>query len=120
MLSVRIQKTLGDFHLDLSLDADNECCALLGASGSGKSMALKAIAGIITPDAGRITVDGEVLFDSEKRINLSPRARRVGLMFQHYALFPNMTVEENILCGLSRARKPVRRARAGIDRTDAP
>jgi molybdate transport system ATP-binding protein len=112
MLSVHIQKTLGDFHLDLDLEAGDECCALLGASGSGKSMALKAIAGIVTPDAGRITVDGEVLFDSKRNINLSPRARRVGLMFQHYALFPNMTVEENILCGLSRAHKPLRRAQA--------
>ena len=112
MLSVRIQKALGGFRLDLALEAGNESCALLGASGSGKSMALKAIAGIVTPDAGRIAVDGEVLFDSERRINLSPRERRVGLMFQHYALFPNMTVEENILCGLSRAQKPARRAKA--------
>jgi molybdate transport system ATP-binding protein len=112
MLSVRIRKALGDFTLDLSLSAGNEACALLGASGSGKSMALKAIAGIIRPDEGRIELDGEVLYDSERRVCLSPRDRRTGLMFQHYALFPNMNVEENILCGLNRLKRDRRRARA--------
>ncbi len=112
MLSVHIRKALGSFTLDLALEAANERCALLGASGSGKSMALKAIAGIVTPDEGRIEVDGEVLFDSRRKINRSPRDRHVGLMFQHYALFPNMTVEENILCGLNRAPRPLRRGRA--------
>ena len=112
MLSVRIRKKLGDFTLDLDFCAGNEACALLGASGSGKSLALKAIAGIVTPDEGTIELDGETLYDSARHINLSPRDRRVGLMFQHYALFPNMTVEENILCGLNHLQKPVRRARA--------
>lgn len=70
--------------------------ALLGASGCGKSVTLKCIAGIMTPDRGHIILDGETLFDSEKHINLPPQKRRVGYLFQQYALFPNMTVLQNI------------------------
>ena len=77
---------------------------LLGASGCGKSMTLKAIAGIEKPDAGRIVLDGRVLFDSEKKVNLKPQDRKVGYLFQNYALFPNMTVEKNILCGPVRGK----------------
>ena len=72
--------------------------ALLGASGCGKSVTLKCIAGIMTPDRGHIILDGETLFDSEKHINLPPQKRRVGYLFQQYALFPNMTVLQNIRC----------------------
>ena len=82
--------------------------ALLGASGCGKSVTLKCIAGIMTPDRGHIILDGETLFDSEKHINLPPQKRRVGYLFQQYALFPNMTVLQNIRCGIrsgSRAGK---------------
>ena len=78
--------------------------ALLGASGCGKSVTLKSIAGIMTPDRGHIILDGETLFDSEKHINLPPQKRRIGYLFQQYALFPNMTVLQNIRCG-SRAEK---------------
>lgn len=99
---VDIEKTLGSFHLKMAFEAGDETLALLGASGSGKSMTLKCIAGIVTPDRGRIVVDDEVLFDSEKRINLTPQQRRTGLMFQNYALFPNMTVLQNIRAGASR------------------
>ena len=99
---VDIEKTLGDFHLKMAFEAGNETLALLGASGSGKSMTLKCIAGIETPDRGRIVVDDVVLFDSEKHINLTPQQRRTGLMFQNYALFPNMTVLQNIRAGASR------------------
>jgi len=70
--------------------------ALLGASGCGKSMTLKCIAGIETPDEGQIIVNDKVLFDSKKKINLLPQDRKVGLLFQNYALFPNMTLEKNI------------------------
>ena len=72
---------------------------ILGASGSGKSMTLRCIAGIETPDEGRIIINGRTLFDSEKQINLKPQERRVGYLFQNYALFPKMTVEKNIACG---------------------
>ena len=78
--------------------------ALLGASGCGKSVTLKCIAGIMTPDRGHIILDGETIFDSGKHINLPPQKRRVGYLFQRYALFPNMTVLQNIRCG-SRAEK---------------
>jgi molybdate transport system ATP-binding protein len=102
---VKIKKELGSFTLDVEFEAGNEIVALLGASGCGKSMTLKCIAGVIKPDEGIIEVDGKTLFDSEKRINLSPQKRNVGLLFQNYALFPNMTVERNIMSVISRAKK---------------
>ena len=103
-LYVDIRKALGSFTLDLRFTAENGITSLLGASGCGKSMTLKCIAGIEKPDEGRIELDGRVLFDSEKRINLPPQKRRVGYLFQNYALFPNMTVRQNILCGLNREK----------------
>jgi molybdate transport system ATP-binding protein len=96
-LYVRIKKTLGDFTLDAEFEAENEIMALLGASGCGKSMTLKCVAGVERPDEGLIVADGVTLFDSKRRINVPPRKRRVGLLFQNYALFPNMTVERNIM-----------------------
>ena len=99
-LTAEIHKKLGDFSLDISLRAEDGITSILGASGCGKSMTLKCIAGIEKPDSGHIELDGKVLFDSEKKINLPPQKRGVGYLFQNYALFPNMTVRENILCGL--------------------
>ncbi|MGI6072543.1 MAG: sulfate/molybdate ABC transporter ATP-binding protein [Lachnospiraceae bacterium] len=99
-LSVSIEKKLGAFHLNVDLEADERVVALLGASGAGKSMTLKCIAGIERPDKGRIVLNGKVLFDSGEKINLSPQKRKVGYLFQNYALFPNMTVEQNIACGI--------------------
>ena len=81
--------------------------ALLGASGCGKSVTLKCIAGIMTPDRGHIILDGETLFDSEKHYNLPPQKRRVGYLFQQYALFPNMTVLQNIRCGIRSGSRAV-------------
>lgn len=98
-LCVDIEKTLGRFHLRVQFEAENHVLALLGASGCGKSMTLKCIAGIETPDSGRIVLDGVTLFDSARRVNLPPQKRRVGYLFQQYALFPNMTVRQNIACG---------------------
>ena len=99
-LYVDIEKQLGSFHLWVQLETENEITALLGASGCGKSMTLKCIAGIVTPDRGRIVLNERVLFDSEKKVNLTPQQRKLGYLFQNYALFPNMTVEKNILCGV--------------------
>ena len=99
-LYVDIEKQLGSFHLRVQLETENEITALLGASGCGKSMTLKCIAGIVTPDRGRIVLNDRVLFDSEKKVNLTPQQRKLGYLFQNYALFPNMTVEKNILCGV--------------------
>ena len=97
---IDIEKKLGNFHLKVKLQAEEETLALLGASGCGKTMTLKCIAGIEKPDRGTIVVDGVTVFDSGRRINLSPQKRRIGFLFQNYALFPNMTVEKNILYGL--------------------
>ena len=99
-LYVDIEKQLGSFHLRVQFQAENEVTALLGASGCGKSMTLRCIAGIVTPDRGRIVLHDRVLFDSEKKVNLPPQQRKLGYLFQNYALFPNMTVEKNILCGI--------------------
>ncbi len=103
-LTAKIYKKLGDFTLDVSMEAGDGITSLLGESGCGKSMTLKCIAGIEKPDRGHIELDGTVLFDSEKKINLPPQKREVGYLFQNYALFPNMTVRQNILCGLVRER----------------
>ena len=104
-LFVDIEKKLASFDLCMKFEMQNEVLALLGGSGSGKSMTLKCIAGIEKPDKGRIILDGRVLFDSEKLINLKPQDRGVGYLFQQYALFPNMTVYQNIVCGVKGAMK---------------
>lgn len=109
-LLVEIEKQLGNFHLNVRFQAETETLALLGASGCGKSMTLKCIAGIMTPDRGRIVLNGRVLFDSEARIDLPPQQRRVGYLFQNYALFPTMTVEKNILCGIRSGSKAEKNA----------
>ncbi len=103
-LIVDITRRLGSFTLDVQFEAENGVTCLLGASGCGKSFTLKCIAGIERPDRGHIELDGAVLFDSEKHINLPPQKRQVGYLFQNYALFPNMTVRQNILCGLNREK----------------
>ena len=95
-LSVDIQKRLGKFQLQVQFEAGEERLALLGASGCGKSLTLRCVAGIIRPDAGKIVLDGVTLFDSAAGVDLPPQRRRVGYLFQQYALFPNMTVRQNI------------------------
>ncbi|MBQ4495125.1 MAG: ATP-binding cassette domain-containing protein [Selenomonadaceae bacterium] len=95
-LNVSIRKRLRDFTLEVAFRVRDEVFALFGASGCGKSITLKCIAGIETPDCGSITLNGRTLYDSAKNINLPPQARRVGYLFQNYALFPNMTVAQNI------------------------
>ena len=98
-VSVDIEKKLHGFTLKVKLESDGSPMGILGASGSGKSMTLRCIAGIQTPDSGRIVVNDKVFFDAEKKINLKPQERKVGYLFQNYALFPAMTVEKNIACG---------------------
>lgn len=113
-LVVDIEKRLGDFTLRTSFETDGGVLGLLGASGCGKSMTLKCIAGIERPDRGRIILDGVTLYDSERRVNLPPQQRQVGYLFQNYALFPNMTVRQNILCGL-RAEKDRQRKEKALE-----
>ena len=111
-LEVNIEKKLDGFTLRAAFSAGNIPTALLGASGCGKSMTLRCIAGIVKPDKGRIVLAGRVLFDSEQHIDLPPQQRGAGLLFQNYALFPNMTVEQNILCGPKAEKdRAVRQAR---------
>ena len=99
-LTAAFRKQLGTFTLDVNLEAEDEVLALLGASGVGKSLALKCIAGIETPDEGVIRLGARTLFDSGAGIDLPPQKRRVGYLFQQYALFPHMTVEGNIAAAL--------------------
>ena len=106
MLQVTIKKKLGNFLLDVDFQMEGGVFAILGASGCGKSMTLKCIAGIERPDEGRIVLNDRVLFDSQKRINLPPQKRKVGYMFQDYALFPNMNVVQNIQAGMGRKPDP--------------
>ena len=101
-IEVKIQRKRNTFELNIDFKSDSKRIGILGASGCGKSMTLKCIAGIETPDEGRIELNGRVLYDSAKKINLTPQKRRVGYMFQDYALFPNMTVEQNIKAGMGK------------------
>lgn len=111
-LEVDIKKKLKGFELDISFEAGRGCLGILGPSGCGKSITLKSIAGIIRPDQGRIALcyargeaaGGRVLYDSSLKVNERPQARRVGYLFQNYALFPHMTVEQNIMAGLKGGR----------------
>lgn len=102
---VSIKKDFGEFRLDISFKNHGDRMGILGASGCGKSMTLKCIAGIEKPDQGRIVLNGRVLFDSKEKINVPPRKRNVGYMFQNYALFPTMTIEENIGTGIKRDKE---------------
>ena len=99
-LIVDIKKNLKGFSLNSTLEIHGGYTGLLGASGCGKSMTLKCIAGVETPDEGKIVLNDKVLFDSANGINLKPQERNIGYLFQNYALFPHMTVEENIGIGL--------------------
>lgn len=104
-LHVRIAHDLRSFRLELELRVGGETVALAGPSGGGKTTVLRAIAGLLSPDAGRIECAGEVWFDSTRSVNVPPEDRSVGLVFQEYALFPHLTVEQNVAYA--------RRARAG-------
>lgn len=104
-LKVEINKKINDFELDIKFQVNNKPLALLGSSGSGKSMTLKCIAGLEKPDTGIICSGEKELFNSKKKINISSGQRKIGFIFQNYALFPHMTVYENILFGLRNKSK---------------
>lgn len=109
-LEVDIKKTFPSFTLDVQFEAEDETLGFLGASGCGKSLTMRCIAGIETPDEGRIVVNGRVFFDSEAKINLSPQERKTALLFQNYMLFPNLTVAENVGAGIGREVSKAERA----------
>ena len=105
MLQVNVKKSLGDrrtseFNLDVSFSVAGGITVLVGASGSGKTTTLRLIAGILAPESGVIKVGTQTYFDSSANINLSIQERRVGFVFQHYALFPHLSAEQNIAYGI--------------------
>lgn len=104
-LYVDIEKELSGFDLKVKFNTEDSVLGLLGASGSGKSMTLRCIAGLETPNRGKIILNERVFYDSEKGINLPSRKRKIGFLFQNYALFPNMTVAQNISFGLKNLSK---------------
>ena len=101
MVELEIKKKYEKFRLDVAFKSEKKRIGILGASGCGKSLTLKSIAGIERPEKGRIVIDGVTLFDAGKKIFLKPQKRKVGYLFQNYALFPNMTVEQNIGIGFT-------------------
>jgi molybdate transport system ATP-binding protein len=110
--SVEITKRLPEFTLDVAWSAGDGVAVLFGPSGAGKTLTLQCLAGLIRPDAGRIVVDGRVLFDSAAGVDLPPQHRRVGYVFQGYALFPHLTVGQNVAFGLRDRPRAERQARA--------
>jgi molybdate ABC transporter permease protein len=105
-LVIAIQKHLPDFCLDVRFKTQQQPLGILGASGAGKSMLLRCIAGIETPTQGKILLNGRILFDSETGVNMPSRDRRLGLLVQNYALFPHLTVAQNIAFGLPKRYSP--------------
>jgi molybdate transport system ATP-binding protein len=113
MLSVTARKRFADFTLDAVWTSDQPIVALVGPSGSGKTLTLQCIAGLMAPDAGRIAAAGRTLFDGRDGLNLPPQQRRIGYVFQGYALFPHMTVAQNIAYGVPKTREHQNRAAGG-------
>jgi molybdate transport system ATP-binding protein len=111
-LFIDIEKSFPGFKLSVRLDCEHEVFALLGGSGCGKSLTLKCVAGVEKPDRGRIVINGKTVFDSEKRIDTPPQKRHTGYLFQNYALFPTMTVWNNIFCVI---KKPKSERAAVVD-----
>ena len=99
-VEIDVRKTLRArdrvFRLDTSFSTENDRIVVFGPSGSGKTLLIQCIAGLMRPDEGAVRIGGRTLFDSSARIDLAPQARRVGYLFQDYALFPHLTVEENV------------------------
>jgi molybdate transport system ATP-binding protein len=91
------------FRLNAAFSSQEQCVVLFGPSGSGKTLTLQSIAGLVSPDAGKIALNGRVLFDSQNGVNVPSRLRRIGYLFQDYALFPHLTVLENVGFGLKQS-----------------
>ena len=111
-LSVRLKKKIGGFSLDVAWEIGDELAVLFGYSGSGKSMTLQMITGLLRPDEGLVRADGKIFFDSVSGVDTSPQARTFGYVFQDLALFPHMTVMRNILFGAPDVPKQEKLSRA--------
>ena len=115
-LEVDIEKKFRGFHLNQQFSAGDETLGLLGASGCGKSLTMRSIAGIEKPDAGKIIVNDTVFFDKapgkKAKVDLSPQQRKTALLFQNYMLFPNLTIEQNVAAGLPKGVTAAERAEA--------
>ncbi|HEY3384164.1 MAG TPA: ABC transporter ATP-binding protein [Vicinamibacterales bacterium] len=112
-LDVAIRTRIGSFSIDVAWSGGDGVNVLFGPSGSGKTLTLQCLAGLVHPDAGRIVLDGRVLFDAAAGLHVPPRARRVGYVFQGYALFPHLTVEDNVAFGLRERSRTERVRRTG-------
>ena len=108
-IQVELHKKLKGFKLDLAFKTQGKCTGILGASGCGKSMTLKCIAGLEKPDRGEVKLGEKNLFNSKQKINIPPQERKVGYLFQSYALFPHMTVEENISIGIKGNKSEIKK-----------
>ena len=116
-IEVKIQRKLNTFELNIDFKSDSKRIGILGASGCGKSMTLKSIAGIEAPESGLIKIEGKTVYDSENKVNLKPQKRNIGYLFQNYALFPTMTVEKNIAVGLKgKKQENAKRVREMIEK----
>ncbi|WP_228854757.1 ATP-binding cassette domain-containing protein [Desulfomarina profundi] len=112
-LQVDIHLKRGDFNFKAAFETSSERCGIFGPSGSGKSTLMLMLAGLLTPDKGRIVLHNEILFDSEEQINLKPQKRRTGVVFQHGYLFPHMSVRRNLLYGWKRIAPILRKEEPG-------
>lgn len=104
-VSFRLIKQLNYFTLDVEYSMENELLVIEGSSGAGKTTILNCLAGIMKPDDGNITIDGRVLFSHTDKVNIAAEKRNIGYLFQNYALFPNMTVRQNVLYGLKNKKE---------------
>ncbi|MDO9523541.1 MAG: ABC transporter ATP-binding protein [Methanocorpusculum sp.] len=116
MLEATFTRQLRDFTMDVDLTVQSgETLALIGENGSGKSTTLKILSGLMKPESGKITLNNQVLYDSRTRRHIDPEMRNISYMFQNYALFPHMTVRENIAYGLTVRKRPIEEIRARTD-----
>lgn len=111
IIAVDVQRTLGSFHLNVAFSAPAGITALFGPSGSGKTLTLRCVAGLLRPDRGRVALGQRVLYDDASNVDLATRDRRIGYVFQHYALFPHLSAAANIAYGLHEASPMDRSAR---------
>ena len=109
-VSFKLFKKLNYFDLDVEFSIENELLVIEGSSGAGKTTILNCLAGIVTADEGKITIDEKVLFSHTDKVNIPAEKRNIGYLFQNYALFPNMTVKQNILYGLKNKREYKKKA----------